>query len=222
MLRSLLLLTPLFFAARVCAAPLDCAGTVAPILAYPDANGHWQGLEISLCQKLAAAQGLDARFTPIWQDSDIPPKVAVLFAPQRDLGAGYAAGPVIYNDYQAILVPADSHAHNAADLANAEICIEPGSPEEANLAAYFKAHHIPLHEFVFQETDEMHDAYEAGRCDAITARRSLLIGLRANAEGARQNDILLPDNLGNNPVVIATPAGQPDWTAMVAKIAEEK
>jgi general L-amino acid transport system substrate-binding protein len=212
-------LIPLFFAARAFATPLECAGVASPGLAYPDMHGHWQGLEISICQRVAAKLGVTAQFTPVLQDSDIPPRADIVFAPQADIGPGYALGPVIYNDYQAILVPYDSPSRRAADLAGAEICVEPGSPEDDNLQAYFKAHHITLHEFAFQEPDEMHDAYEAGRCDAITARRSLLIGLRGNAEGARQDDMLLPDDLGDNPVRVASRAG---LAALVAETVEEK
>jgi len=209
----------MFLPAPALAAPLFCAGVAAPELAYPDAKGAWQGLEISICQRVAAKLGVAAQFTPVLQDSDIPPRADVLFAPQADIGPSYTLGPVIYNDYQAILVPYGSPARQAADLGQAEICVEPGSPEDDNLQAYFKAHHIKLHEFVFQEPDEMHDAYEAGRCDAITARRSLLVGLRGNAEGARQDDVLLPDDLGDNPVRVASRAG---LSAVVAETVEEK
>ena len=206
------------------AAPLQCAGTVAPGLAYPDAAGHWKGREIVLCRQIARKLGLHARFTPLFQASDTPPPTlrhSVLFAPQGDIGAGYALGPVIFNDEQAIMVPVWSKARAVADLADTEICVEPGSPEEFNLQAYFKAHHIALHEFPFQETGEMHDAYVAGRCGAITARRSLLAGLRANEAGARQHDRILPADLGDSPVRIATPADAPGWTARIDKIVKE-
>lgn len=204
---------------------MPCGGVVAPSLAYPDINGTWTGLEIGLCQKVAAASGEQSLFTPILQDSDTPPpghQKSLIFVPAGDIAKGYDAGPVIFNDYQAIMVPAGSKVRTAADLANASICVEPGSPEDFNLMAYFSAHHIPLREFVFQETDEMHDAYVAGRCDAITARKSLLIGLRANEDGVRRQDFILPDNLGDNPVRAATPAGQTAWAQTVATIIQEQ
>lgn len=208
-----------FIASPALAAPgLLCGGSVAPGLAYPDVNGHWQGSEISLCRSLAAKLRQPMVFTPVLQDSDVPPagKIpSVMFLPEGDIPAGYAPGPVIFNDAQAIMVPAGSPARHVADLANAEICVEPGSPEDFNLSAYFAARKIPLREFVFQETDEMHDAYVAGRCDAITARKSLLIGLRANEDGARQDDVILPDDLGDNPIRVATPAGLQGWGKFV-------
>ncbi|GLR67996.1 hypothetical protein GCM10010909_26770 [Acidocella aquatica] len=207
--------------APAAARTLACGGTVAPGLAYPDVSGAWHGLEITLCQKIAGQIGARALFTPIMQDSDVPPPGrgrSVIFVPAGDIAPGYLPGPVIYNDNQAIMVPAGSKARDAAALANAEICVEPGSPEDFNLTAYFAAHKIALREFVFQETDEMHDAYVAGRCDAITARKSLLIGLRAN-EG--RNDVILPDNLGDNPIRAATPAGISGWAALVAHTIKE-
>jgi general L-amino acid transport system substrate-binding protein len=224
------ILTCLFLLAGIpaaaCAAaarPLACFGVVAPGLAYPDAGGIWHGMEIDLCQTLAAKTGLAPVFTPVLQDSDVPPPgtfPSVAFLPQGDIPAGYLPGPAIFDDNQALMVPAGSKARHAADLANAFICVEPGSPEDFNLTGYFQKHGIQLHEFVFQETDEMHDAYVAGRCDAITARVSLLIGLRANEDGARRNDVILPDNLGDNPVRAATPASQPEWANTVATIVQ--
>jgi general L-amino acid transport system substrate-binding protein len=206
------------------AAPLPCGGVVAPGLAYPDVSGTWSGLEISLCKSLAAKIGETPVFTPILQDSDTPPAGAarsILFAPAGDIPVGYAAGPVIFNDSQGLMVPVWSKAKTAKDLANAEICVEPGSPEDFNLIDYFKVHKIPLREFVFQETDEMHDAYVAGRCDAITARISLLSGLRANEDGERKDDRILPDNLGDNPVRAATPDGQQAWQTLVTATLEQ-
>jgi general L-amino acid transport system substrate-binding protein len=222
--KSLLFLFLLIFASPAIAQPVLCSGTVAPGLAYPDIAGRWSGKEITLCAAIAKKANAAPVFTPIFQDTDTPPPTprSALFVPAGDIPAGYVAGPVIDDDFQAIMVPAGSPVRRAADLAGAEICVEPGSPEDFNLVDYFARHKIPLREFVFQETDEMHDAYVAGRCDAITARKSLLIGLRANEEGPRREDRILPDNLGDNPIRAATPANQPAWTALIANIIEDK
>ena len=117
----------------------------------------------------------------------------VLFCMLVLIGAPAAAH--VYDDNQAIMVPAGSKARDAAGLANAEICVKAGSRAQYNLQAYFTAHKIPLREFAFQETGEMHDAYRDGRCDAITARRSVLTALRASVG---RDDLILPDNLGNH------------------------
>lgn len=195
------------------AAPLNCAGVVAPGLAYPDPTGRWMGAELTLCDRLAAhLHRSSTRFTPILQSSDAPPPLDgddVLFLPQQAVPKGFRAGPLLTDDYEAILVPASSRARSAADLAGRPICVEPGSPEEQALAAYFGAHHWTLQEFVFQEVDEMHDAYLAGRCEAIVSPVSLLVGLRGNADGGHQADRILPDHLGANPIVIAIPIDQP-------------
>jgi general L-amino acid transport system substrate-binding protein len=212
-----------FLALPAHASLLICGGVVAPGLAYPDQSGAWHGVEIDICGKVAARLHARPVFTPILQDSDTPPATSrsILFAPAGDIPAGYQPGQVIFNDTQALMVPVWSTARSAKDLADAEICVEPGSPEDFNLTGYFAAQKIPLREFVFQETDEMHDAYVAGRCDAITARISLLRGLRANEDGARANDHILPDDLGDNPVRVATPAGQPGLALLLTDILEQ-
>jgi general L-amino acid transport system substrate-binding protein len=224
-MRLLIITLMVLFAGPALAKTLPCGGVVAPGLAYPDVSGAWSGFEIDLCKTIAISDHAQPVFTPILQDSDTPPAInghEVLFLPAGDIPKGYLTGPDIFNDNQALMVPAGSPVRTAADLANASICVEPGSPEDFNLIAYFKAHNIPLREFVFQETDEMHDAYVAGRCDAITARRSLLVGLRANEDGVRKNDFILPDNLGDNPVRVATPASQIAWAKTVKTIVQEQ
>lgn len=130
-----------------------------------------------------------------------------------DLPAGQRGAAMIHDDDQAIMVPAGSKARDAAGLANAEICVKAGSAAQYNLRAYFAAHKIALREFVFQETGEMHDAYRDGRCDAITARKSVLQGLRAS-EG--RDDVILPDNLGNHFIHTATPAAIAGRAALAA------
>ena len=217
-MRRIVMVILLLLAGPAAAAPLLCGGVVSPGLAYPDSGGVWHGLEIDLCGALAKQAGVAMQFTPVLQDTDTPPAGharSVIFLPKDVIPAGYRVGPVIFDDYQALMVPAGAKVRRAADLAGASICVEPGSPEDWALTDYFAAHRIALREFVFQEVDEMHDAYEAGRCDAITARRSLLVGLRANADGTRRNDVILPDDLGDNPISAATPAGLCIWAATV-------
>lgn len=194
------------------AAPLACAGVALPGLAYPDAAGVWQGAELDYCAHLAAQlHRAPAHFTPVLQATDTPRgrDADVLFVPRGVVPPGFHERGVLADDYEAILVPAASPARAVADLAGHPICVEPGSPEEAALADYFAAHHWRLEEFVFQEVDEMHDAYLAGRCDGIVSTVSLLTGLRGNADG-HQADRILPQHLGSNPIVVAVRNGLED------------
>jgi general L-amino acid transport system substrate-binding protein len=199
--------------------PLQCAGAVAPGLAYPDAQRHWAGAEIDLCGRMARAVGVQAVFLPIIQETDVPPPRAhdVVFLPAGDAPAGYVAGPVIADDEQEIMVPAGSPVRTLADLNGLDICVQPGSAEDANLITFFAHQKLRLQEFPFQEIDEMHDAYVAGRCEGISAQHSLLVGLRDNA---RRDDVILPWNVADNPVRVMTPAGDADWAEKVAFIVE--
>ena len=205
--RSLLALSllSLIAAAPLRCAPLRCAGLVAPGLAYPDANGGWHGAELAACDQWAARLHREpAHFSPILQASDAPKSTGaadLVFLPAGAVPPGFRVRSMLADDYDALLVPVASPARRAADLAGRPICVEPGSAEESALAAFFTAHHLRLREFVFQEVDEMRDAYLAGRCSAIVSPVSLLAGLRGNARPA---DRILPDHLGRNPIMIAT------------------
>ncbi len=221
-MRRVLFCMLVLIASPAAARTLACGGMVAPQLAYPDANGAWHGLEVRLCRTIAAKIGARAVFTPIMRASDVPPPGdghSVMFLPAGAIAAGYSPGPVIYDDNQALMVPAGSKVLDAAGLADAEICVRPGSAAAFRLRAYFAAHGIALRIFGFQEAGEMHDAYSDGRCDAITGRRSELISLRAS-EG--RDDVILPDDLGDHFIRAATPAARPGWAARVARIIEEK
>ena len=199
------------------AAPLRCAGVTSPGLAYPAASGQWIGSELDLCHRAAAALGRSASFTPILMSADRTSAggADLLFVPAATVPAGFRRQRLLADDYLAILVPAGSDVRSAAGLAGQPICIEPGSAEDAALVGYFKAHHWRLNEFVFQEVDEMHDAYMAGRCDGIVGAVSLLRGLRGNAGNRHFGDRILPDHLAANPIVIATRAAEPKLAAAV-------
>ena len=95
------------------AAPLNCAGVVAPGLAYPDPTGRWMGAELTLCDRLAAhLHRSSTRFTPILQSSDAPPPLDgddVLFLPQQAIPKGFRAGPLLTDARQK-----GSHGYNPA------------------------------------------------------------------------------------------------------------
>ncbi len=81
--------------------------------------------------------------------------------------------------------------------------------------AWFAAHHLPLHYFMFQESDEMVDAYTAGRCDAIVQEMPSLAGFRLNVEEDRASR-MLPEAFSAVPLMVATPQDDgawPPWSA---------
>ena len=195
---------PMWLLLLTAAAPLHCAGVVAPGLAYPDAMGVWRGAELSACRQWALRlHRSPAQFTPILQASDAPRSTReadVLFLPQNAIAPPFQPRAILAQDDEALLVPAASLAHHTNDLVGQPICVEPGSAESLALEQYFASHHLRLREFVFQEVDEMHDAYLAGRCAAIASPVSLLVGLRGNADVA---DRILPEHLSANPIMVA-------------------
>jgi general L-amino acid transport system substrate-binding protein len=126
-------------------------------------------------------------------------------------------GPAVFYLSRALMVGASNPARNAEGLGSKYICVQPGSDAERDMGAYFVAHHLALHEFAFQEQDEMLDAYVAGRCGAIAGDRLYLAQLRRLARQTGSDFRLLPDGLSENPLLAATASNESVWVAIVAQ-----
>ncbi len=205
---------------------LHCGSAIRPGLAYPDTEGNWHGLNVDICRAIAAAA--------------IGPKARVVFSayiPSRsfdrarsgqdevsflttsemlgeDLVGHVLPGPPVFTIPTGALVAEKSSIQHLADLGPETICAEPGTGPERVMHAWFAAHHVPLHYFMFQESDEMLDAYTAGRCGAIVQEMTSLAGYRLNAEEDRPSRIL-PEAFAAVPLSVATPQDDGAWAALV-------
>jgi general L-amino acid transport system substrate-binding protein len=206
---------------------VHCAGIVRPGIAVPTVDGkHWYGISVDVCRAAAAVFGSPDRiaFRPYFggpsSDAHAAPDDIVFLSGAQLVGASAGSsapltlGPTIVHDALALLVPAAGVAH-AADLANKTVCVEPGSPADRALTAYFARQSIALHEHPFQETDEMRQAYGDGQCDALAGPLSTLASVRADPKDGRTNDRLLPELLADDPIFAATESDA-RWSRVVA------
>ena len=69
----------------------------------------------------------------------------------------------------------------AAELADAAICLLPGTTTLQNLEDFFRPKNIKYESVVFENSDEWRNAFFSGRCDATTTDRSDLASVRAIA-----------------------------------------
>ena len=208
---------------------VHCGATIRPGLAFPARDGTWHGLEVDVCRAVAVAvlgqrarvefhayTQQDSSYDPVRRGGD---DLAFLTASEilsAKLLSNVLPGPPVFYATSAVMVLNQSPAHDVADLEDKLVCAEPGTGPERSLIAWFKARHLRLHFFMFQEPDEMLDAFYGGRCDAIANEATSLaaIGLQADADGHEAR--LLPEPLAAVPVMPATPRGDDDWTAIVA------
>jgi general L-amino acid transport system substrate-binding protein len=233
MIRLLILLVALSGAAQAgtldrvrAEGVLHCGSAIRPGLAFPDASGVWHGLNVDICRAVAAAAlGPKGRvvfsayiasrtFDRARTGQD---EVSFLTASEmlaENLVGHVLPGPPVFYLATGALVPETSPAQHLVDLAPDNICAEPGTGPERTLTAWFAARHLPLHYFMFQESDEMLDAYLAGRCGAIVQEMPSLAGYRLNAEEAHPSRIL-SEPFSAVPLMIATGQDDGAWAALV-------
>ena len=198
------------------AGAVRCAGTLRPGLAFPARDGTLHGLEVDLCQAVAVAvlgQGARVEFRSLYAPSSFDAvrrgDEDVLFLTMEEMTAQHLTGdvlpgtPVFYEPEQ-VLVPAGSAASHVADLVGKMVCFEPGTRADHDLDALVTSSHVRVLYGPFFEADEMLDAFNVGRCDAIVGEATALAALKYSVVKAKQPTRLLPEVLSVAPVFAAT------------------
>jgi general L-amino acid transport system substrate-binding protein len=216
---------------------LQCG--VSPNLAgfsAADASGERKGFDVDFCRGLAAAIGVDVKFTPVTAKDRFPAlqagEVDVLYrnttwTMNRDTKLGFDFAGINYIDGQGFLVRKSKGIKSAKQLNGATICVQTGTTTEKNLSDYFRSNKMTYKPLVFEDADPTRDAYDAGRCDAFTTDASGLASERTVLKKP-QDHIILPEIISKEPLGPATRHGDNQWTDIVRwcfnaiVIAEEK
>lgn len=156
---------------------------------FLDSAGAWTGFDVDFCRAWAAALFNDAeavefvalsaqdRFTALQSGQvDVLSRNST-WTFTRDGELGLTFGPVTFYDGQAIMARAEIVPDAAAGLdalEGANICVQSGTTTELNLADQFRAAGVSYEPVVFEDQNAAFQAYEEGRCDAITSDRSQL------------------------------------------------
>lgn len=99
---------------------------------------------------------------------------------------------------------------SAKALDGATICVLPGTTTELNLADWFRGNAITFKPVVLDKFDEILRAFSAGRCDAITADKSMLAATRRNL-GSDAEYIIFPESLSKEPLGPMVRQGDEQW-----------
>ena len=209
------------------AGVVRCGGAIRPGLAFPDSVG-WHGLEVEFCRAVAAAVLGDpariefrsyvtaeqfARARPGTDGDDVSFLTASeLFA--NGLLGHVLPGPAVFYQTTRIMVWNERAARHVADLRGVTVCAEPGTGPERNLQEYMLRHAIPFRFSMWQELEEMVDAFNGGRCPAMAGEETALAALRLGSEQDGHPSRLLPEPLAATPVAAFTP-GDPAWARIV-------
>jgi general L-amino acid transport system substrate-binding protein len=202
---------------------LNCGVTTGLAgFAAPDDQGKWTGLDVDMCNAIAAAVLGDAtkvkyvptnakeRFTAL-QSGEIDVlarNTTWTFSRDTDLGFDFVG--VNYYDGQGFMVRKNLNVKSALELSGASVCVQTGTTTELNLGDYFRANNMELKPVVFEKNEEARQAYDEGRCDAYTTDAS---GLAAERSVLAQPDehIILPEIISKEPLGPLVRHGDNRW-----------
>src|SRR5689334_1442564 len=153
-------------------------------------GGRWTGFDVDFCRALAAAIFNDASkvsYVPLSAEERFGAlqarQIDVLsrnstWTMSRETGLQLAFAGVTFYDGQALMVRHGGKAVSALELNGSKVCVQAGTTTELNLRDYFQVNRM-TYELVSAGTlAEARTAYEAGRCDVLTADASALHGER--------------------------------------------
>jgi general L-amino acid transport system substrate-binding protein len=206
---------------------LNCGVTTGLAgFAAPDDQGKWTGLDVDMCNAIAAAVLGDAtkvkyvptnakeRFTAL-QSGEIDVlarNTTWTFSRDTDLGFDFVG--VNYYDGQGFMVRKDLNVKSALELGGASVCVQTGTSTELNLGDYFRANNMELKPVVFEKNEEARQAYDEGRCDSYTTDAS---GLAAERSVLAQPDdhMILPEIISKEPLGPLVRHGDNRWGDVV-------
>lgn len=197
---------------------------------FVDSAGVWTGFDVDFCRAWAAAlfndpdaiefRGLSAqeRFTALQSgEVDVLARNST-WTWARDVELGLTFGPVNFYDGQAIMARTDIVSDPAAGLAaleGANVCVQSGTTTELNLADQFRAAGVNYTPVVFEDQNAAFQAYDEGRCDAITSDRSQLA---TQGQAVLQNfadHVILDVVMSKEPLAPAVAQGDDKWADVI-------
>jgi len=197
-----------------------------PGFSSPDAKGRWSGIDVDFCRAVAAAVLKDAakaRFTPLSSkerftalqsgEIDLLSRNST-WTQTRDTALGINFAGVLYYDGQGFMVRRSLGVRSARELGGAAVCINAGTTTELNLADYFRTYRMKYTPVVFEKSDEVVAAYDAGRCDVYTTDQSGLYAQRLKLKDANAH-VVLPEIISKEPLGPAVRQGDDKWFNIV-------
>ncbi|WP_439242155.1 amino acid ABC transporter substrate-binding protein [Lonepinella sp. BR2474] len=206
----------------ICGTTTGFAGFSAP-----DDKGEWKGLDVDLCKSVAAAVFGDAtkfktvplnsqqRFTALQSgEIDVLTRNTTI-TQQRDTALGLQSPGVNFYDGQGFLVKKDLGVKSAKELDGATICLQTGTSNENTLADWARANNIKYTPVVFDQFNEVVNAFASGRCDVYSTDASGLASIRISRLSNPDDYVVLPDLISKEPLAPFVRQGDAQWFNIV-------
>ena len=191
-----------------------------------DSEGNWHGLNVDICRAVAAAVIGDktkVKFVPL-SDKDgigalLTGKVDLLstnlgWSLRYDTSIGINFCGVTFYDGIGFMVPVKSGVQSALELDNSIMWSEASRKGQVRLTEFFSSHDLSVNSEEPENRRQLLEAFESGRCDAISANTSALAMLRTElAEPADYR--ILPETISRRPLGPAVSQGDDGWFNIV-------
>jgi general L-amino acid transport system substrate-binding protein len=200
--------------------------TGLPGFAATNDKGDWSGFDVDYCKAIAAAIFNDptkAKYTPLTAQERFTAlqsgEIDVLtrnttWTMSRDTSLGMKFAGVNYYDGQGFMTRKSLGIASALGLSGASICVQIGTTHELNLADYFQRNKLTYTIVTFEKLADLEAAYEASRCDAITADASALHAIRL-ALAKPDDHVVLPEIISKEPLGPVVRQGDDQWFNIV-------
>lgn len=209
---------------------LKCGvNTGLPGFAAPEGDTY-VGFDADYCRAIAAAVlgdaeaiewiplSASARFTAL-QSGEIDVLIRnTTWTATRDGSEGASFAVTTFYDGQGMLVDTDSGFDSISDMAGTTVCVQAGTTTELNLETYFAAAGLAYEPLVFEDNDQLQEAYYAGRCDGWTSDLSQLAAFRGTwpaEQGGTESVKILSDVMSKEPLGPLTSDGDTEWFDVV-------
>jgi general L-amino acid transport system substrate-binding protein len=201
---------------------------------FVDSAGNWTGFDVDFCRAWAAALFNDAnavefrsvsaqeRFTVLQSgEIDVLARNST-WTYTRDAELGLTFGPVTFYDGQAIMAKKEIVSDPSAGLdalEGANVCVQSGTTTELNLADQFRAAGVNYTPVVFEDQNAAFQAYDEGRCDAITSDRSQLATQGQAVLKNFADHVILDLVMSKEPLAPAVAQGDDKWADVIHWVA---
>ena len=206
---------------------LNCGVSTGLIgFAAPDANGNWDGFDVSVCRAVAVAVFGDenavefvpttgkTRFTALASGEIDMLARNTTWTFSRDVDLKFEFVGINYYDGQGFMVPTSLGISSAKELDGATVCIQTGTTTELNLADFFRTNNISYEPVPIETNAEAQQQYLAGACDVYTTDASGLAATRAAFENPSEH-IVLPEIISKEPLGPLVRHGDHQWGDVV-------
>ena len=197
-----------------------------PGFSAPNSQGGWSGFDVEFCRALAAAVLGDAnkvryqpysaqqRFTALQSGEIDVLSRNTTWTFQRDIQLGLEFTGIAFYDGAGFLARKSPGLERSVQLDGASVCVQTGSTNELIVADFARANNIRLNPLVFQNLEQIFDAFFSGRCDAMNWDRAALAGTRLRATNP-DDYVLLPEVLSKEPYSPVVAQGDQRWLEIV-------